>query len=77
MDKIELLEKKIRQAAEQLLALRDANKKLEAEFSFLQAEHKRIQHILGENEALKDERKTVSARIEKLLKKLSVAQAQS
>ncbi|MFH1368311.1 MAG: cell division protein ZapB [Elusimicrobiota bacterium] len=76
MDKIDILERKIRQAAEQILRLREQNKKLEAEFAFLQNEQKKVHVTLRENETFKEERRTVSARIEKLLKKLNVAQIQ-
>ncbi len=73
MDKVDILERKIRQVAEQLISLRENNRKLEAELSFLQGEQKRAQHAINENENLKTERKTVTGRIEKLLKKLTAA----
>lgn len=76
MDKIDILEKKIRKAADELIRLREDKKKLEAEVSFLQEENKRVQHVLRENETMKDERKTLTGRIEKILKKLNVVSVQ-
>ena len=73
MAMIDLLEKKIRQAAHELITARQERDKYKAELEFLRAEQKRIQHVLSENEALKGERRTVSVRIEKILKRIGAA----
>ena len=70
---IDLLEKKIRQAAHELTSVRQERDKYKAELEFLRAEQKRVQHIITENESLRGERRTVSVRIEKLLKRIGAA----
>ena len=73
MAMIDLLEKKIRQAAHELTSVRQERDKYKAELEFLRAEQKRVQHIITENESLRGERRTVSVRIEKLLKRIGAA----
>ncbi len=73
MATIDLLEKKVRQAAQEIVSLRQERDKLKAELEFLRAEQKRIQHVITENESLRDERRSVSVRIEKILRKIGAA----
>jgi FtsZ-binding cell division protein ZapB len=70
MDRLENLERKIRKAAEQLVALRHENQRLNAELKFLQEENQRAKQLIRDNDVLREEKKTVSNRIEKLLKKI-------
>jgi hypothetical protein len=71
MNSIDILERKIRQAAEELVSLRQEREKLKAEVEFLLEENKRAQRAISENEALRGERKAVSVKIEKLIKRIN------
>ncbi|OGS18136.1 MAG: hypothetical protein A2219_08060 [Elusimicrobia bacterium RIFOXYA2_FULL_50_26] len=73
MNRIEILEKKIRQAAGELTAIKGERRQLKAELEFLEKENIRIKDILKENNALKDEKRTIAHRIEKIVKKINVA----
>jgi len=70
MDRLEALEKKVKQAAEQLIALREDRQRLQAELSFLQEENKRTKNLVRENERWQ-EKKTLTHRIERVLKKIN------
>jgi FtsZ-binding cell division protein ZapB len=70
MAMIDLLEKKIRQAAHELITVRQERDKFKAELEFLRADQQRIQRVISENESLEGERRTVSVRIEKILKRI-------
>ena len=70
---IDLLERKIRQVAHELTTVRQERDKYKAELEFLRSEQKRVQHVISENESLRGERRTVSVRIEKLLKRIGAA----
>ena len=71
MDKLELLEKKIRQAADELLTLKHENRKLNASIKFMENEHKRASELIRVNGTLLDDKKLMAHRIEKVLKKLT------
>ncbi len=71
MDRLEALEKKVKQAAEQLIALREDRQRLQAELSFLQEENKRTKNLVRENERWQEEKKTLTHRIERVLKKIN------
>jgi FtsZ-binding cell division protein ZapB len=68
---MEILETKVRLAVERIAALRQENKKLEAEVKFLREENTRAKQMVRENDLLQEEKKVVSTRIEKLLKKIN------
>lgn len=70
MNTIDILEKKIKQAAAELTSLRQERDKLKAEIEFLLEENKRAQRALTENESMKDERKEFAGKIEKLIKRI-------
>ena len=71
MDKIEILERKIRLAADQLLDLKEENKKLLSNMKFTETEYKRAGQLIRENDILQEEKKQVASRIEKILKKIN------
>ncbi|HBU70261.1 MAG TPA: hypothetical protein DEE98_07775 [Elusimicrobia bacterium] len=71
MNRLEILEKKVKQAAQQLADLRDDKAKLEAELEFLREENKAISGFGQESSKWKAEKKAVFHRIEKVLKKLN------
>jgi FtsZ-binding cell division protein ZapB len=71
MNSMEILETKVRLAVERITALRQENKKLEAEVKFLRDENTRAKQLVRENDLLQEEKKAVSTRIEKLLKKIN------
>lgn len=71
MNTIDILEKKIRQAAAELASLRQERDKLKAEIEFLLEENKRAQRALTENESMKDERREFAGKIEKLIKRIN------
>lgn len=71
MDSLETLEKRVRQAAEQLAVLKDEKQKLLAEIKFLEEENERTKGLIRENESLREEKKTVATRIEKVIKKIN------
>ena len=71
MDKIEILERKIRLAAEQLLDLKEENKKLLSNMKYSEAEYKRAGQLIRENDILQEQKKQVASRIEKVLKKIN------
>ena len=71
MDKIEILEKKIHQAAEQLLDLKEENKKLLSNMKFTETEYKRAGQLIRENDILQEQKKQTASKIEKILKKIN------
>lgn len=71
MEKIEILEKKVRQAADRLMTLREENRKLHSNIKFMEGENKRAGELIRENDILQDEKKQLAGRIEKVLKKLN------
>lgn len=71
MEKLDILENKVRKASEMLTALRNDNQKLQAELNFLHEENQRAKQLIRENETLREEKKTIASRIEKLLKKIN------
>ena len=75
MDKIEILERKIRLAADQLLDLKEENKKLLSNMKFTETEYKRAGQLIRENDILREEKKQVATRIEKVLKKINSVSA--
>ena len=70
MERLELLEKKVLEAANQLTALKEERQKILAELAFLEEENKRTRDLIRENDALREEKRAVASRIEKVLKKL-------
>jgi FtsZ-binding cell division protein ZapB len=71
MDQLEILENKVRQAAGQLASLKDEKQKLLAEIRFLEEENKRTAELIRENESLREEKKTVATRLEKVVKRIN------
>ncbi len=71
MEKIEILEKRVRQVADRLLTLKDENKKLHSNIKFMEGENKRAGGLIRENDILQEEKKQLAHRVEKVLKKLS------
>jgi FtsZ-binding cell division protein ZapB len=71
MNSMEILETKVRLAVERITALRQETRKLEAEVKFLREENTRAKQLARENDILQEEKKVVSTRIEKLLKKIN------
>ena len=71
MDRLEILEKKVHQAAEQLLRLRHEKEKMQAEIQFLEEENRKAKDLLQDGAKWQEQKKAVSTRIEKILKKLN------
>ena len=71
MNRLEILEKKVKQAAAQLAELKDEKTKLVSELEFLREENKAISGFSHENTKWKTEKKALASRIEKVLKKLN------
>ncbi len=57
MDKIDILENKIRAVAGQLLDLKEENKKLHSNVKFLESENKKSGELIKENGIFKQRRK--------------------
>ena len=57
MDRIEILEKKVRLAAEQLISLKEEKQKMLAEIKYLEDENKRAKELLRENDNFREEKK--------------------
>lgn len=70
MNRLEILEHKVRQAAEQIAKLKADRHKIVAELKFLEEENKKTRHLIKENEALKEQKRSVAQRIERALKKI-------
>lgn len=70
MDKIDILENKIRAVAGQLLDLKEENKKLHSNVKFLESENKKSGELIKENGYLKEEKRQLATRVEKVLKKI-------
>ncbi len=62
--------KKIIQIADKMKAVSGEKQKLEDEIRFLEEENKKTRHFMHQNEKIKEEKKQVVNRIEKLIKKL-------
>ena len=71
MESFEILSKKIKQAAEKIGALRLENEKLQSEIKFLEQEGTRSKEVEAENINMRDEKKAIAFRIEKLIKKIN------
>jgi len=71
MDRVKILERKIYQVIEKINALQDEKEKLVNEIKFLEEENQRSKHLSKENDKLKEEKKLVIVRIERLLKKIN------
>lgn len=76
MDKIDLLEDKIRRAAKAIQQLREQNsklhntyQKLQSENELLHSENVQVRKLMGELDRLREERKVIKAKCEKLLVK--------
>ena len=71
MDRLEILEKKVHQASEQILKLRQEKQKMQSEMEFLEEENRKSKELLQDSVKWQDQKKAVSTRIEKVLKKLN------
>lgn len=71
MNKLEILEKKIRQAADQITVLKGERQKLQSELQFLETEGAHTRNLIRENNTLKEQKKTITHRIEKILKRIN------
>ena len=76
--KLDLLESKIREAIEQLQALRGENERLRSECEMLKSqaalaggENRRAQRILAEHEQLRRSHEQAAVRVERALQKLN------
>lgn len=72
MEHFETLEKKVKQAAEQLTVLREENARLKEKLKFTEEDSKDSKILVTDNRSLKDDKKAVSNRIERLLKKINL-----
>ena len=77
MDKIDLLEEKIKAAARTIERLREAHgkaqdnyRKLEEENELLHSENKQVRKLITELDRLREERKVVKQKCDKLLARL-------
>ena len=72
MSHIDVLDKKIRQAAEQLMALRKDNIKLAEKIRLLEDENKAVKEMFGSGgDAWKHEKKALVDKMEKIVKRLN------
>jgi cell shape-determining protein MreC len=71
MDSIKTLERKVILVAERLTKATEENQKLQTELKYLEEENKRTKELISDNAKLSDERKTITNRIEKILKKFT------
>ncbi len=72
MNHIEVLDKKIRQAAEQLITLRKDNIKLAEKIRLLEEENKAVKQMFGTGgDAWKHEKRALADKVEKLVKRLN------
>jgi len=75
MDRLDILEKKVHQAAEQLSKLRQEKQKMTVEIEFLEEENRKSKLLLQDNSKWQEQKKAVSTRIEKIIKKLNALEA--
>jgi hypothetical protein len=75
MNQLDILEKKVHQAVEQLHKLRQEKVKMQAELDFLEEENRKTKLLLHENSKWHEQKKAVSTRIEKILKRLGALEA--
>jgi len=75
MDRLDILEKKVHLAAEQLIKLRQEKQKLQAELEFLEEENRKAKLLLHDSGKWQEQKKAVSTRIEKILKRLNAVGA--
>ena len=72
MSHIEVLDKKIRQAAEQLITLRKDNVKLAEKIRLLEEENKAVKEMFGQGgDAWKHEKRALTEKVEKIVKRLN------
>ena len=71
MDSIKTLERKVILVAERLSKANEDNHKLQTELKYLEEENKRTKELISDNAKLLDERKNITNRIEKILKKFT------
>jgi|GEM_PF-2831034 hypothetical protein len=72
MGQIDVLDKKIRQAAEQLITLRKDNIKLAEKIRLLEDENKAVKQMFGTGgDAWKHEKRALTDRIDKIVKRLN------
>jgi len=71
MRKWEVFEEKVRQAARELMILKREREKFLADIQLYQNELERTQKLRQENNLLKDEKRRVKERMDKLYMKLS------
>lgn len=70
-----MLEKRVHQAAEQLAGLRQEKNKLLSELKFLEDESKKNHQVVQKYDVWKQEKKAIAVRVEKLLKRITVLEA--
>jgi Cell division protein ZapB len=71
MDRLEILEKKVHQAAEQLLKLRHEKNKMQSEIEFLEEENRKAKLLVHDSSKWQEQKKAAGNRLEKMLKKLN------
>jgi regulator of replication initiation timing len=71
VDRLDILEKKVHQAADQLSKLRHESQKMRAEIQFLEEENRKAKLLLEDGTKWQEQKKAVSTRIEKIIKRLS------
>lgn len=71
MDRLDILEKKVLQAAELLSKLKQDKEKMQSEIDYLEEENRKAKLLLQDGSKWQDQKKAVSTRIEKILKKLN------
>lgn len=72
MSQIDVLDKKIRLAAEQLIVLRKDNIKLAEKIRLLEEENKAVKQMFGQGgDAWKHEKRALVEKIEKILKRMN------
>jgi len=72
MSQIDVLDKKIRQAAEQLITLRKENVRLAENIRLLEEENKAVKALFGQDgDAWKHDKRMVVEHLERMLKRLN------
>jgi len=71
VDRLDILEKKVLQAAELLSKLKQDKEKMQSEIDYLEEENRKAKLLLQDGSKWQDQKKAVSTRIEKILKKLN------
>jgi hypothetical protein len=72
MEQFELLTRKVHQAAQQISRLKEKCRKLESQVSLSDHDNSRSRDFMEENSQLRENKKIVISRLEKMLKKLNL-----